>query len=366
MAKTKKLVRVTLALPDGRRKYFSGATRKEAERKRDEAKIQLGCGIDIGNQMTFKEFSDLWMSNYESRCDIHPKTVECAKNIMNKHVIPALGNMKLQDIKPMHIDLMLRKMAGFSKSTQRKALIYAGAVFNKAIENDIIAKSPTFNKKPIAKEPEQVHALTDEQCQTLLKAVKDTRVYPFIVVLLFCGLRKGEALGLMWKDVDFEKKLLHVDRAITYTDAHKEGIINTDMKSAAAHRIIPMSPEVISVLEKEKKHSKSVYVFSMHDGRYLSESSFDRMWDLVRYRTKGNEKSQLPKLIDFHVHPHMLRHTCCTRWIASGMNPKEVQYLMGHSTIDMTMSVYAEYQTAQHLESTATKINSDELRMAIQ
>ena len=207
MAKSKKLVRITLALPDGTRKYFSGATRKEAERKRDEAKIKLGFGIDIGNDMTFRELAEIWEEDYSSRPNLHPKTVECAKNIMKQHVLPAFGEMKLRDIKPIHVDMMLRKMSGLSKSTQRKALIYAGAVFNKAIENDIIPKSPTFNKKPTAKEPEKVPALTDEQCRILLNAVKDTRVYPFIVVLLFCGLRKGEALGLMWKDIDFQNKL---------------------------------------------------------------------------------------------------------------------------------------------------------------
>ena len=366
-SKPKKLVRVTLTLPDGKRKYFSGATRKEAEKKRDEAKLKIGCGFDLGNEMTFKQISDLWLENYSAREDLHDNTVDCARNILKNHVVPAIGNLRLKDIKPMHIDMMLRKMSGLSKSTQRKALIYAGAVFNTAVENELIPRSPLYGKKPVAKEPEKVHALTDEQCEALLKAVKGTRAYPFIVVLLFCGLRRGEALGLMWKDVDFDRKLLTVERAVTYTKDHKEGILNYAMKSDAAHRVIPMSQEVLMVLREEKAKSRSVYVFPMRNGKYLSRSSFERLWDLVRERNVANSTARdlMEKPIDFHVHPHQLRHTCCTRWIASGMNPKEVQYLMGHASVELTMSVYAEYQTQQHLESTAEKINAESLRLAL-
>lgn len=360
-------ITVTLTLPDGSRKYFRGRTRKEAEKKRDECKVKLALGWDVGSKLTFKEAAESWLEDYKARKDIHPRTVETTEGIFTRYLIPYLGDYKIVNIKPAHIDRMLRNMADLSRSTQDKALTYANMVFKKAMENDIIPKSPCMNKKPIAKSSEKVHALTDEQCERLLIATKGTRVYPFIVVCLFCGLRKGEALGLMWRDIDFDKRVLKVERSIVHTIENRNGMINRDMKTKSARRKIPMSPEVVEVLRAEKKKSSSIYVFSMKDGSFLSDASFRSMWAIVKYRTIGGPSTgdYVKPVLDFDVHPHQLRHTCCTRWLANGMTPKEAQYLMGHTTADVTMNIYAEYQESQHFDETAKKISSDSLSLCI-
>ena len=360
-------ITLTLKLPDGSRKYFRGKTRKEAEKKRDRAKLLLAQGWDVGSKLTFKDLAEVWLNEYAARRDIHIRTLETAKGIFERYLFPNLGGYKLIEIKPAHIDRMLCNMADLSKSTQNKALIYANAVFNKAIENDIIPKSPCRNKKPIAKQPEKVHALTDAQCEKLLAATKGTRVYPFIVVCLFCGLRRGEALGLMWKDIDFDQKIMRVERSIVHAKEDRKGMINRDMKTDAAKRKIPMPPEVVQVLRDERRKSESVYVFAMKNGSYLSESSFNKMWKLVSYRTIGGPSTGdfVKPTLDFTVHPHQLRHTCCTRWLANGMTPKEAQYLMGHATADVTMNIYAEYQEERQFEETAKKISSDALSLKI-
>ena len=360
-------ITVTLTLPDGTRKYFRGKTRKEAEQKRKDAEVLLARGFSVGNKLTFEEAAKDWLAGYKARKDIHIRTRETVEGIFNRYLIPNLGAMKIIDIKPAHIDRMLCNMSDLSRSTQAKALTYANLVFQKAIENDIIPKSPCLNKKPIAKQAEKVHALTDEQCEQLLAATKGTRVYPFIVVCLFCGLRRGEALGLMWKDIDFDQKIMRVERSIVHPVECRRGMINKELKTSASRRKIPMSPEVIAVLKAEKRKTNSMYVFSMRDGSFLSDASFRSMWKLVDYRTIGGpaETDRIKQTLDFEVHPHMLRHTCCTRWLAHGMTPKEAQYLMGHATIDMTMEVYAEYQESQHLAETAKKISSDDLALNI-
>ena len=184
---------------------------------------------------------------------------------------------------------------------------------------------------------------------------------------LFCGLRKGEALGLMWKDIDFENRMIRVERSIVYLDSNRHGEINDDMKTDSAHRTIPMPPEVYDVLRKEKVKTNSAYVFSMKNGQFLTAESFRSMWDIVRYRTIGGPATghHVHATLDFNVHPHQLRHTCCTRWIEAGLTPKEAQYLMGHSSPDITMGIYADYRAAQELTKTAEKIFSDQLRLSV-
>lgn len=361
------MVTLTLTLPDGTRKYFRGQTRKEAEQKRENAKLMLAQGWNVGSKLTFKEAAEVWLDEYKARPDLHERTTETTEGIFERYLIPELGAFKLIEIKPAHIDRMLRNMAGLSRSTQGKVLTYANAVFMKAVENDIIPKSPCLNKKPIAKQPEKVHALTDEQCERLLAATKGTRVYPFIVLCLFCGLRRGEALGLMWRDIDFDKKILRVERSIIHGANCREGKINKELKTSSARRQIPMSPEVIQVLKEEKRKSNSMYVFSMKDGSFLSDASFRSMWKIVDYRMIDgpNESDRVKQTLDFDVHPHQLRHTCCTRWLMHGMTPKEAQYLMGHATAEVTMNIYAEYMASQHLEETARKIESEGLALCM-
>ena len=362
-----KRCRVSLTLPDGTRKFYDGKTKKEAEAKRDKDKLLIAGGWDIGNSVTFEEMAEAWLDEYKAKKSLHPRTKETTESIFRRYLIPEFGKMKIRDIKPAHIDLLLKHHSELSVSTQKKMLTYAGVVFDKAIENDIIPKSPTFKKKPTAEASEKVGALTDKQCQALLDATRGTRVYPFILVLMFCGLRKGEALGLMWKDIDFGKNLITVDRSIVYLDGNKSGVINTQLKTEYSHRVVPMPPAVAAELRKLKQKSNSVYVFSMKNGCYLSEASFRSMWKLIDYRTIGgpSEGKFVEQTLDFKVHPHQLRHTCCTRWVRSGMSVKETQYLMGHATADMTMNVYAEYLSSQELESTARKIASQNLALSV-
>ena len=363
MANAKKPVRVTMTLPDGTRKYYSGRTKKEAESKRDKAKLMYAMGYDAASNLTFAELAESWLDYYRT-WDLHKRTIETTEGIINRYLIPELGCMRVTDIKPIHIDKMLKHLGHLSKSTQKKVLTYAGMLFDLAIENGIIPKSPTYKKKPIAKDPDKVESLTDDQCRVLLEATKGSRVYPFIVVVLFCGLRKGEALGLMWDDIDFENRYLRVNRSIVYTLDNRQGEINKDMKTNSARRTIPFSQEVYDVLIAEKRKSNSKYVFSMRDGHFLSEASFRRMWDLVSYRSVGGPGTMdAMKKIDFSVHPHQLRHTYCTRLIANGVQPKEAQYLMGHASPDITMAVYTDYIEEQQLASTAEKIRHTSLSL---
>lgn len=367
MATKTKRPRASLTLPDGSRKFFDGKTKKEAERKRDEAKAKLFYGWDIGNNTTFGEMADLYLQEYMAQKKLHIRTKESTKGIFDRYLIPTLGDMKLRDIKPAHIDKMLLKYSDLSKSTQNKILIYANKVFAKAIENDIIPRSPTVNKKPTAEKPDKVRPLTNAQCEQLLAATKGTRVYPFIVLALFSGLRKGEALALMWKDLDFENDLIHVERSLVFPQSNRQGEINEAMKSDSAHRTIPMAPEIKKVLLAERRKTNSVFVFHLRNGDHISAESFRSMWDIVTYRTIGGPATghHVHATLDFHVTPHQLRHTCCTRWIANGMTPKEAQYLMGHSSPDITMGVYADYIAEQELTNTAKKLQTEGLRMSV-
>ena len=349
---------VTLALPDGRRKYYRGATKKEAEEKRDKDKALLGGGVNLADKSTFQEVAELWF--YLLKEDqLHTKSKETIKGTLARHVYPMLGGKKIRDIKPADIFALMKSVSSKSNSLQKKVLQYVKSIFAFAMDNDLILKSPVPSSlKAAGAETEEVEALTDEQCAALLEAVRGTRAYLFVELLLYTGLRRGEALGLMWKDINFKTAELKVCRSIVYTEEHPEGEINSDLKTSNARRDIPIVPWLLEDLKEAKAKSNALYVFSMQDGSFLSKTSLRRMWDVIGRRTVGSEtkRSLVDRVLDFKVHPHQLRHTCITRWIESGMDLKEVQYLAGHATADITMNIYAHYRKAQLLSGTAAKM----------
>jgi len=352
---------VTLTLPDGRRKYYRGETKKEAEAKRDKDKALLGGGINIADNTTFQQLAETWYV-LTKEDQLHKKSKETVKGILTGHIYPMLGNKKVRDIKPADIFALMKSVSGYSFSLQKKVLQYTKSVFTFAMDNDLVLKSPVISTiKAGGEKPEEEQALTDAQCTALLDAVRGTRAFLFVELLLYTGLRRGEALGLMWSDIDFQKAELHVCRSIVFTKEKQAGEINPDLKTSNARRDVPIVPQLLEDLRAAKAESKSLYVFPKANGSFMSLSSFESLWGIVQRRTVQNKSGRVPHSLDFTVHPHQLRHTCITRWLENGMDLKEAQYLAGHSSADITMNVYAHYRKAQLLSETAAKMAACQL-----
>jgi len=356
MAKKKQgPVTVTKVLPDGTRKYYRGKTKKEAEAKRDKDVELLSKGLELDNP-SIEELGKLWFDLVKDTKEAHVRTKDTLRGTLNRYVYPNIGKKGIKDLRPVDVRNMMKKLASYSKSTQNKVLQATRAICNFAVENNYIDRTPVpLSLKAGGASPEEIVPLTDDQCRILLQALKGTRAHLFVELLVFTGLRKGEALGLMWKDIDFRTAILRVERSVVYPENNKAGEINTELKTSSARRMIPIVPQLLADLQAEKAKSKSLYVFSMANGKFLTESSFRRMWDLVNYRSTKTE-GRIDRTIDFDVHPHLLRHTCVTRWIENGLDVKEVQYLAGHATPDVTMRIYAHYRREQRLEDTAAKM----------
>lgn len=343
---------VTLTMPDGKRKYYRGKTKREAEAKRDKDKLLLGNGVNAADESTFQQVAESWYT-LAKEDQLKAKSREIVLTVLTHHIYPKLGNKKVRSIKPADIFALMKSVSSYSFSMQKKVLQYTKAVFTFAMDNDMILKNPVISTiKPGGAKPEEEEALTDSHCAALLDAVRGTRAFLFVELLLYTGMRRGEALGLMWKDIDFAKAEMHVRRSVVFINGNQAGEINPDLKTSNARRDIPIVPRLLEDLRTAKAESKSLYVFSKADGNFLSHSSLESLWGIVRRRTKD---------LGFTVHPHQLRHTCITRWLENGMDLKEVQYLAGHSTADITMNIYAHYRKTQLLSETAVRMAACQL-----
>ena len=356
----KKTYTVTLQLPDGTRKYYRGKTKKEAEKKRDEAKVQIGMGVNLSDDTTVNELADLWFRLYK-KDQLHKRSEETVQATLRRYILPMLGKMSAREVKPIHIQQLMTSVSKYSKSTQKKVLQATRNIFSVAVDNGIIVKSPISSQtKAGGSEPKEQVPLTESQCRALLKAVEGTKVYPLVLLLMYSGLRIGEALGLMWSDVDFEQGTVTVSRSLVFPDDNRAGELNSEMKTPAAHRTIPLPWPAVEVLKKEKAAAKSVWIFSKQNGDHHSYDSFRALWRLIDYRSTVKRKAQqreiVERTLDFSVHPHLLRHTCVTRWFEQGLDIKEIQYLAGHATEEITLRIYTHYRHQQRHEETANKI----------
>lgn len=210
---------------------------------------------------------------------------------------------------------------------------------------DLVAKSPVSSMlKPSGKKTVEKEALNAQERQLLLEWVKNSRARTFLLIALHTGMRRGEIVGLQWEDIDFKKKVIHVRHNAVM--GRYETTVSENMKTKAGKRNLPLSEDLEEWLVARKKTSHSKYVIAMENHGPLTKSSCKSMWKLI--------ERELP---DTHITAHILRHTYITQLFESGtLDVKEIQYLAGHSTMDMTLRVYTHYDRRTREAKTAEKV----------
>lgn len=354
-----------ITAPDGTRVYVSGRTRAERDRKVTEAKQQIRLGIDISDTTMFTDYTLLWLSTYK-RPKLRDSSYRLLEMLNRTRIEPFFAGMRLRDVKPMTIQLFLASLDGLSQSTQRKCLGIVRNVFQAAVDNGLLVKTPvrSCDKASGAKAKEEI-PLTNEQSRKLLDAVEGTSAYPFILIALTTGLRRGEILGLMWEDIDLDRGIITVTHNKPLNAGGGDSPVTALLKTEAAHRSIPIPGVLEDFLRAEREKTSSAFVIHTEDGRSLTRNAFRAMWRNVQRRTVG--KGEVPRklgqrygnvmvTLDFDVHPHLLRHTYLTQLFEAGLDVKQVQYLAGHASPTVTMAIYTHYRQNQRSEETARQV----------
>jgi len=359
-----KLYTTTVRLPDGSRKWIRAKTKEDLERKKAELLVQIGAGLDVLNNSTFGEFATIWLNTYK-RPYLREKSIQAIENALTVHILPYLADVPLKKISPIQIQVIVTSLATKSKSLNHQVLQTLRSIFNAAVDNNLLLKSPVPNSQRVGGIPtKEKTALTPEQSQRLLDAVKDTRAYLFCLIALQTGMRRGEICGLMWSDIDFQNRVIHV----RHNAILKDGIttVSEDLKTTSAARDIPIPPLLLNTLQEERLSPQRMYVVPGADGSPMTKSSFSRMMGIIDSRTVSSTEelgtakshSTVIRTLDFPVTAHLLRHTYITRLFESGLDIKEIQYLAGHSTVEMTLRVYTHYQRESRQAETAKKVSA--------
>lgn len=352
--------RKTISIPGGGRKDYYGKTQEELDKKLFEARMQLRAGVKLGENPQFGEFAIMW---YEAckKPHIQQATREYYKNVLNNHILPYIGNLPIRNITAMHIVAVMNALEGKSKELNRKTLQTLRNIFDSAVDNGLLIKSPVpITMKAGGTAGEKKESLTREHEAALLGALRGTRAYPFVFIALNTGMRRGEICGLKWDCVDLEKGIIYVRRNLVFNNTSSQ--LNDYLKTDCSIRDLPITPALEAELRRLKEETNSMFVISGADGQAMTRSSFRSMWECVNRRktdpTKKARYGSVERCIDFDVTPHLLRHTFLTRCFENGLDLKEVQYLAGHKTPELTMRIYLHYQAEERKKSTFNKVKN--------
>ncbi len=311
----------------------------------------IADGIDpIGKKMTVCQ---LYAKYIRQRGNVKRGTKKSREQLMkllsdDKLGAASIDSVKLSDAKEWALRMQEQGVAYNTICNSKRSL---KAIFYMAIQDDCIRKNP-FDfpiNDVINDDTEPKVPLTPAQEEELLKFMQDDPVYAKyydeVVILLETGLRISELCGLTETDLNFEKRFVNVDHQLLRST--EDGYYIETPKTDSGFRQVPMSAAAYEAFQRvlqNRRGAKAIevdgysnFLFLNRDGLPKVAVNYDAMFKCLAKKFNKCHKEPLPSVMT----PHTMRHTFCTRMANAGMNPKALQYIMGHANIVMTLNYYA-------------------------
>lgn len=303
-----------------------------------------------GGNFTVLELVEKYISQ---KTGVRHNTRSNYKFVVNVIKKEAFGQKRIDKIKVSDAKEWLIKMQQIDGRGYSSIHTIRGVVrpaFQMAVDDDLLVKNPfEFQLNTVVVNDSVTReAITRQQERDFLEFVKNNKhfckYYDGIYILFKTGLRISEFVGLMKKNLDFENSRIIVDHQLQRTRDMK--YIIEDTKTESGERMVPMTPEVKEAFQRILANRKNPKVEPMVDGYsgflYLDKNGrpmvalhWEKYFQHIREKYNKIYRIQMPK-----VTPHVCRHTFCSNMAKSGMNPKMLQYIMGHSDISVTLNVY--------------------------
>ncbi len=332
-------------------------SRREANRALRERLAEAESGRHVApDSETLATWIERWLLAEQTQ--VRPSPWQSYARNLRLHVLPALGDKPLQKLRPsdlaaLYARLLLEGRADHAKGTglSPRTVRYIHTILRKSLqaavdEEGLLTSNPADKAKAprttaSADRHEQLRYWTGQHLGEFLRRTAHQRHHQAWLLLATTGMRRGEALGLAWADVDLEVGRLYVRRTLVDVLAGGEPVWS-DPKTARGRRAVDLDPRTVAALRTQRAaqaqerllvaagYREHDLVFAMPDGRPVHPERFSREFA----ETVG--RSDLPR-----IRLHDLRHTWAVLALQAGVHPKVVQERLGHSNISITLDTYS-------------------------
>ncbi|HER0770167.1 TPA: site-specific integrase [Streptococcus pyogenes] len=336
---------------------ITGRTRKEVNQKAKHAQFDfLSNGSTIKRKVvikTFKELSHLWLETY--KLTVKPQTYDATVTRLNRHIMPTLGNMKVDKITASDIQMLINRLSKYYvnytavRSVIRKVLqqgVLLGLIdYNSARDIILPRKQPNAKKKVKFIDPSDLKSFLEHLETSQHKRYNlyfDAVLYQ---LLLSTGLRIGEACALEWGDIDLENGTIAINK--TYNKNLK--FLST-AKTQSGNRVISVDKKTLRSLKLYQMRQRQLFnevgarvsevVFATPTRKYFNASVRQSALD-TRCKEAGVERFTF----------HAFRHTHASLLLNAGISYKELQYRLGHANISMTLDTYGHLSKDKEKEA---------------
>ena len=360
-----------------RRRHFESVkgTKREAQHRLAELLINIeqGTYIKQPKRLTVAAWLRQWLDSYVAN-NLSPKTTESYSQELGHYVIPRLGGIRLNELRPQHIRDYIDK--ALSEGRRRRAgglshrtVQYHYRILSKALDDatkmGLIAVNACKGVSPPRAARHNIPSIGSDELSKLLDAIQQSGYSLYYHMLLLTGLRRSELLALKWRDVDLDLACVYVAHSLHRLDDGT--IIIKEPKTPRSRRPVDLPPSLAVLLRQHRasqetgRHSlggsltEDDFVFSHTDGSPLNPNTVTHTF------AKVAALAGMP-----YLRLHDLRHIHATILLKGGTHPRIVQERLGHSSIATTLDIYShtvpglQKAAAERLDTLLPKIDGNE------
>jgi len=322
------------------RRRRSARTQREAREALRDLHAEARAGVAGAKGQTVATFLDDWLANVLPARGVSAATIANYSTVVRVHIMPAIGTRRLDQLRPEHVEALLRDMAdqGKARNTIMRARSILVMALSHAERRDLVMRNAArLSVLPPAPKRES-RSLTLDEAKRFLDAAHGDRLEAAWVVMLLLGLRPGEVLALPWSTVDLENRRLTVSQAQRREPGR---LVIGEPKTKKSRRTLDLPTPVVNALVAHagRQMAEQVEVGDLWEDHGLVFPSLrGTMQDPRNFRRTFDKVSVKAGLSDFH--PHLLRHSMVSLLSAHGVPLEQVADVAGHSTTAMTEGVY--------------------------
>lgn len=344
-------------------KWASGATQRELEENKATLRAHYIDGGQSRADVLFGEYAQLWYVAKKKPKE-ESGTQDAYLTYLNKHIMPVFGDRMMRSFRAMEIQQWLNGYENMSKTFLTMLRSILRNIFKSAYAEGILQYDPAVSlSMPAEKPPEERRAFTDDETDAILATIERHEHGSFLAVLYYLGLRRGEALGLMWGDFDWDGRSVKIDRDVDYstTAAGKIG----PLKTKASYRTVPVPDELYRLLYPMQE-DKDGLLFPARGNKPISRTTYQRRYmammidaglakEVVR---KKAEKKKHDIRFDWtcEITAHYFRHNYATMLYYAGVDPLSAMRILGHSSYAVTAKIYTHLDS-MHVDTANARIN---------